>query len=249
MMQPTMCGIAENDCHQQRTHEYYECAREEMLDFVPQRARTVLDIGCGAGRFGSLLKQRQPVEIWGVEPDTNAARQASTRLDHVLVGDFPSGVRLPERYFDCIQFNDVLEHMVDPWHALRVAQGCLSDQGVVVASIPNVRFLPILYRLLVRGEWTYTPSGILDKTHLRFFTRSTILKMFEETEYQVVRMRGMFPDGHWQTKILLGVAPWIVKDARYMEYAVVARPASQLGALSEESTAGQSGMLLQSEGF
>ncbi len=116
-------------------------ARAEMLTFVPADCRRLLDVGCGTGAFGELLKQTRKIEIWGVEPVTSAAEKASARLDYVINGTFDSGTKLPAGYFDCVVFNDVLEHMVAPEQALRYAKTLLSQGGAIVASIPNVRYL------------------------------------------------------------------------------------------------------------
>ena len=99
--------------------EYFECERQEMIAYVPKHTRTVLEVGCGAGAFGRTLKQNRQVEFWGIEPDHSAAQYAERFLDRVLVGLYPDGVELPQGYFDCVVFNDVLEHMIDPWTALK----------------------------------------------------------------------------------------------------------------------------------
>ena len=92
---------------------------------------------------------------------------------------------MPSDKFDCIVFNDVLEHMSDPWSALEIAGDVLNNCGRVVASIPNVRHYTVLVPLLIKGRWTYHDVGILDRTHLRFFTRSTVRELFETTGWAV----------------------------------------------------------------
>ena len=163
--------------------DYFAEARREMLPFVPAHCRRLLDVGCGAGRFGELLKQSRNIEIWGVEPVASAAAKASAKLNHVINGPFDAETELPAGTFDCVIFNDVLEHMVAPEQALRYAKGLLSPGGVVVASIPNIRTLPVMWQLLVRARWEYTDCGLLDRTHLRFFTKSSIEEMFRSQGY------------------------------------------------------------------
>jgi len=206
-------------------HEaYFECSREEMVNYVPEDARTVLEIGCGVGSFGRLVKQRQNVEFWGVEVDPVAAERASICLDRVKIGLFPDGVELPEKYFDCVVFNDVLEHMIDPWSALRIAKDYLTSSGHVVASVPNIRYLPTLYRLIVRGEWTYTQTGVLDRTHLRFFTKKSMLEMFNEAGYKVSRINGIYAYNIWQIPILELLLPRFIGETKYINYAILACP-------------------------
>jgi hypothetical protein len=85
-------------------------------------------------------------------------------------------------------FNDVLEHLVDPWEALESTRDLLDRDGCVVASIPNVRHVAVIQPLVLRGTWNYTDSGILDRNHLRFFTRSTIVELFVTTGFVVNRL-------------------------------------------------------------
>jgi len=182
----------------------------------------VLDVGCGAGVFGRYLKAQRNCEVWGVEMEARPAEQAARHLHRVLVGAFPN-VELPVKYFDCIVFNDVLEHMIDPWDALRQAHKYLSPNGHIAASIPNIRYLTVLYRLLANGEWEYTQYGILDKTHLRFFTKKSMLALFDETGYDVLRVEGIYPNRRWQVKLLGFILPGFVNEAKYVDFAISAR--------------------------
>jgi len=166
------------------SHPYGDWERTEVVPFVPSAARSVLDVGCSFGAFGMSLKRDRPgIEVWGVEPNRGAASVAENRLDVVVNGSFPQDV--PDRQFDCVVFNDVLEHLDDPWSALRRARRYLTPGGRLVASIPNVRHFSVLVPLLTQGRWTYRDTGILDRTHLRFFTRSTMIELFESTGWCV----------------------------------------------------------------
>src|SRR5262249_16694080 len=112
-----------------KSADYFEYARQEILPFVPAYCRRLLDVGCGAGTFGASLKRTRSIEIWGVEPFEGAAARASARLDHVINGAFDSKTELPAGSFDCVVFNDVLEHMIAPERALRHAKVLLSQGG------------------------------------------------------------------------------------------------------------------------
>ncbi len=151
---------------------YYECPRPELLPFIPLQARRVLDVGCGAGAFGWLLKrQRRNVEVTGLEVVERAAAQARRVLDHVLTGSIETmDLPFPDGHFDCIVCADVLEHLVEPAQAIRKLARVLAPDGLIVVSIPNVRYHAVLESLSL-GRWQYTDRGILDRTHLRFFTR------------------------------------------------------------------------------
>jgi 2-polyprenyl-3-methyl-5-hydroxy-6-metoxy-1,4-benzoquinol methylase len=173
--------------------DYFEQTRSEMLEFVPSNCRRALDVGCSSGGFAASLKNSRGIEVWGIEPFDSAAIQARPRLDNVIQDTFPPRVALPEAYFDCVIFNDVLEHLVDPESAIRYTRRVLTDDGVIVASIPNIRHFPTMWNLLVHGEWNYGESGTLDRTHLRFFTRSSIVTLFESQGYRVEKICGIKP--------------------------------------------------------
>ncbi|MBK9436395.1 MAG: class I SAM-dependent methyltransferase [Chloracidobacterium sp.] len=128
----------------------------------------------------------------GIEPSTDAAASASQKLDKVIHGTFQAGVTdLEGQRFDCIVFNDVLEHLVNPEIALNDSKKYLSDEGVLVASIPNILHFYQIWSILKEQDWKYEESGILDNTHLRFFTKKSIIRMFEEHGYKVVRIEGI----------------------------------------------------------
>jgi len=169
--------------------EYYHQEREEMLKFVAPDVKFVLDVGCSAGGFGKLLKKKRNCIVWGVEP-TDSAIEASKHLDKVYHDFFHSSLDFGNLKFDAIVFNDVLEHLVDPWETLIFSKTLLRDRGYVVASIPNIQSYQVLKDLILKGQWEYTLSGILDKTHLRFFTRKSIVQMFSDTGFEVINVEG-----------------------------------------------------------
>jgi 2-polyprenyl-3-methyl-5-hydroxy-6-metoxy-1,4-benzoquinol methylase len=217
--------------------DYFTVARQEMLPFLPAACRRLLDVGCAAGVFGEMVKQHRDTEIWGVEPLSSVAAKASARLDHVVVGTFCPQTALPEEFFDCIVFNDVLEHMVEPEQALRYAMSLLSPNGSIVASIPNVRYLPILWMLAARGSWKYGDCGVLDRTHLRFFTRSSIIEMFQSEGYAVKHISGInsragIPQASarlWRAYEFMN-ALFLRKfnDVKFQQFAVIAQPTPTL---------------------
>ncbi|HVF31298.1 MAG TPA: class I SAM-dependent methyltransferase [Pyrinomonadaceae bacterium] len=211
------------------SYEIYAAAdRAEMLGFVPADAGTVLDVGCGVGHFGALLKAQREREVWGVELDPEAAAIALTKLDRVISGAFNPQSDLPRRTFDCVVFNDVLEHMVDPYGALRFASELLTRNGKVVASIPNVRYFGNMWLLVRHKSWKYEDSGILDRTHLRFFTESSIREMFTDAGYVIDMMEGINPletiDNYFVSKfrVLNFLSLNSFADMRWLQFAVVA---------------------------
>ncbi len=164
---------------------YYNFLRSDVAALISTKATTILDIGCGNGILGASLKQRQSVTVWGIECVAEAAVRASACLDRVITARVEDGLsQLPEGFFDTIVCADVLEHLENPWEVLSQLRAKLSGSGELVVSLPNVRHWSVIKGLL-EGKWIYTPAGILDWTHLRFFTRESILEMFRSTGYQV----------------------------------------------------------------
>jgi 2-polyprenyl-3-methyl-5-hydroxy-6-metoxy-1,4-benzoquinol methylase len=206
---------------------YYENPRHEMLPYVPTGTRAVLDIGCGAGAFAGLVKGRSaeaPPEIWGIEMDPTAAALAGENLDRIMVGDAHDILPgLPTEKFDCVVLNDVLEHLLEPGELLARLRPALKPNAVIVASIPNVRYFFNVVDLAVHGRWDYTDEGILDRTHLRFFTRASMARMFQEAGYTVDQTVGINPTGSAKFKLvnLLTLGRW--SDMRYLQFAIVAR--------------------------
>jgi len=145
----------------------YERARPEILIHVPLSARRVLDLGCATGTTGAALKQRQPAHVTGIELESAYADEARARLDEVITGDVETAE--PEGTFDTLIAADVLEHLKDPWSALRRYARLLEPDGTAVVSLPNVGHWST-YANLARGTWPRKPEGIFDATHLRWFT-------------------------------------------------------------------------------
>ncbi|MCP4647169.1 MAG: methyltransferase domain-containing protein, partial [bacterium] len=169
---------------------YYMQVRNELLPLIPDSAKRILDVGCGAGALGELLLKRGAQSVVGIEQDFEAAHGARLRLTKVIEGnveemDFSSH---PEA-FDAIICADVLEHLVDPWGILKRLTSCLASSGRFIASIPNSRYLALLH-LLIEGHWTYQSSGLLDRGHLRFFTLSEIKSMFEKAGLMITALHG-----------------------------------------------------------
>ena len=159
--------------------------RNDLFPLIPESASTILEVGCAAGMTGKELKKRPGVFVAGVENDPSAAQLAREVLDDVVEGNIEE-IDLPysENSFDCILFADVLEHLVDPLSVLKKIRKYLKPEGTVVASIPNVQFMGLIHHL-VDGNWTYQKEGILDETHLRFFTFKEMEKLFANAGFEI----------------------------------------------------------------
>lgn len=158
---------------------YFAGTRPDVVALVPSSAQVVLDCGCGEGGLGTELTKRGHV-VTGVEPWAPAAAVAERRLHRVLGATIEDALdRIPARSVDCVICADVLEHLADPWAVTAALAMRLRPGGVFICSTPNVRHLGVLVDLVVRGRWRYQASGVLDRSHLRFFTRSSLLELVE----------------------------------------------------------------------
>lgn len=177
--------------YKDKSDNYFENARKDMLQFFPDNAERVLDIGCGNGAFGLILKQKYDVETWGIELVEEQGMQAQKVLDKVFIGACETYLNdLPENYFDAIFFNDVLEHLFNPYEVLAIIRNKLSSKGVVISSIPNVRHYKNFKQLFFKKNWDYQESGTMDFTHVRFFTVNSIPKMYREAGYKILLHKG-----------------------------------------------------------
>lgn len=203
--------------------EYFQYSRLEMLAFVPDGTRTSLEVGCGAGKFSSNLATRG-IECWGIEPEGAAYEEALKNGVKCLPGLFQDQLdNLPKNYFDIVVFNDVLEHMSDPWEALNITKSLLREGGHVVASIPNILYFPAFVDLLITRDLKYTAGGIFDKTHLRFFTRKSMIDLFESCGFVIEKIEGIHPYKSIKLAIFNLLTLGYFREMKYMQFGLRAR--------------------------
>ena len=210
--------------YQNKSKEYYSNDRQEMLNFLPKEAKRVLDVGCSDGSFASAVKAKNNAEVWGIEYMDQEAKKAMEKLDKVFSGpceDFLD--KLPDTYFDVIYFNDVLEHLVDPYMVLEKIKSKLSEDGVVISSIPNIRFHSVLIPLIFGKKFEYQNFGVMDKTHLRFFTKKSIKNMYENLGYDVMNHIGINRTGSLRPILYNIPLLFLAYDISYPQFATVAR--------------------------
>lgn len=168
---------------------YFANDRPEVRAEIQGRFRTALDVGCGNGEVGRALMMDQKVEAFdGVELDPDAASRAEGVYRRVWTGTVESALSSPGSFsepYDLILCADILEHLVDPWAVLTQLTAHLAPGGTVVVSIPNLKFAPVIMNLVFRGRFVYRGEGVLDRTHLRFFTRGSLEPMFAEAGLRI----------------------------------------------------------------
>jgi 2-polyprenyl-3-methyl-5-hydroxy-6-metoxy-1,4-benzoquinol methylase len=172
---------------------YHTVGRGELAQMFTNVPSLILDVGCSAGSNAALVKSRFPgSRAWGIEMNRDAAAIARQKLDRVLQGKFEDFDLRKEGIahgtLDAVLLTDVLEHMYNPWDVMVKLRPYMSPTGQLVLSIPNVRNLWLMDELS-KGNWTYAAEGLLDITHIRFFTRKEMIRFAEETGYRVLQAR------------------------------------------------------------
>lgn len=165
-----------------------------MLELVG-RDQVVLDVGCASGYLAEALG-KQGCMVSGIEYDAAEAEKARPFLQQTVVADLNQvevGEQFPDVTFDTIVFGDVLEHLLSPETVLTSALSLLKPEGTVVISIPNVAHGAVRLTLL-QGRWDYRPTGLLDRTHIRFFTLETLLAMLANAGLVVTVLRATVAD-------------------------------------------------------
>lgn len=202
---------------------YFVHERPEVLALIDQKITNVLDVGCGAGHFSVSVKAKTGAEVWGIEPNKIAAASAANLIDKVLLGTYEDvESQLPENYFDSIFFNDVLEHMTDPYSVLSKVHRVVKTHGRIYASIPNVLFIDSIKEVLTTKDWRYTDAGTLDTTHLRFFTKKSTIRMFEEAGWRVDKIVPLNAVSSWKWSLLNFLCLGYFSDFFPMQFGVVA---------------------------
>lgn len=222
---------------------YRNNVRPEVMALLPplRPGLKVLEIGCGEGRFCTQIDDA--AEIWGVEPHQPSAEIAKERMDIVLATMFNDAKsKLPFRHFDLVICNDVIEHMTDHDSFLAEIADYMSDDALLVGSLPNVRYHDNLFNLLVKRDWEYQDWGILDRTHFRFFTFGSARRALERAGFDVILMRGLnaFPiSGTSLGSIARRVFAYGIRllslghaaDTKYLQIGFLARPRRQVRTL------------------
>ena len=167
--------------------DYFDAVRTDISLLLPNKIDKTIEIGCGSGNTLQWLKRERGCK-WacGVELSRDAASKAKDKLDLLIEGNIEH-IELPfeKESFDLLLCLDVLEHLIDPWGVFKKLSVYIKRNGVVIVSIPNVRSMNVLAPLIIKGQWGYKDKGLLDSTHLRFFTRSTAITLVEHSGFKV----------------------------------------------------------------
>jgi 2-polyprenyl-3-methyl-5-hydroxy-6-metoxy-1,4-benzoquinol methylase len=212
-----------------KSRQYFTSSRQDVAAYMPLEAKTILDVGMGEGNFLHSLKENRPeIETWGIELEEHSYNQAKNKVDKSFEGTVEDNLaNLPDNYFDCITFNDVLEHLISPESILKKIKTKLSPSGQLIASIPNIMvfgpMIKILKNLLIKKDWVYEDSGIMDRTHLHFYTKKSMQRMFIENGYQIVDTQGTNYSNPLKLKLLNLLTFNHFSESNYLQYIIVAK--------------------------
>jgi len=185
---------------------YFTRVRLDILPLLPSYSELVLEIGCGNGATLRYLKEQGLCkQVHGMELTEAMGQEAKPHVDQLWVGDAEVLILSMEAsQYNVILCLDVLEHLVDPWSFVAQLSRVLKPGGCVIASIPNLRTFTVIWNLLVRGRFDYASHGIMDQTHLRFFTKKTAIELLNTGELAVDRWEysPFFP---WSKSMILNL--------------------------------------------
>jgi len=205
---------------------YYISERKEMLDFLPPSYSKVLEIGCGEGDF---LTQLECEEKWGMDIDETSIEILKERGIKTIFGKYEEIYsELPDDYFDVVICNDVIEHLISHDLFFSTIKAKLKRGGCLVGSIPNVRFYKNLKHVLFKKDWKYADEGILDRTHLRFFTEVSLRRSLLENGYAIEKLEGIRNSKKPLLRLFIALTFGAHADIQYQQFAFSATPKGDL---------------------
>ncbi len=164
---------------------YFHHVRREIAPLLPTQAKRIVDVGCGVGATAAWIKSRYPdAHTIGLEGNAAIHEELAANVDEFHIIDLNGALPDVGRP-DLILFLDVLEHLFAPDKVLAGLVSQLAPGGTVIVSLPNVAHLSVSLPLLLRGRFDYEDAGILDRTHLRFFVRSSAITMLNDAGLRV----------------------------------------------------------------
>jgi SAM-dependent methyltransferase len=185
------------EAYRDKQADYFGGVRRDFLDLLPRSGTVdVLEIGCGSGETGAAAIAAGLCRSYsGVELAPQAAAMARTRLNTVIEGNVEQmELPWPDGHFGAVLMSEVLEHLIDPWTVVKRVAAKLQPGALVLASSPNVAQMAIV-RGLLSDRWELTEAGVMDRTHLRWFTQGSYRQMFEDAGIRIDEVRAMAPPG------------------------------------------------------
>lgn len=174
----------------------YTGVRLDIVSEITGANKSVLDLGCATGLNGKyLLDNKIANKVCGVELDNDMALEAKKIYEKVIVGSLDDTSVLDafnNEKFDVILCGDILEHLEDPWNVLKKLRSLITNNGILIISLPNIQHIDVLIHLFKKGTWPINNRGIFDKTHKHFFTRSDIQKLAASASFKIEKFKSNF---------------------------------------------------------
>jgi 2-polyprenyl-3-methyl-5-hydroxy-6-metoxy-1,4-benzoquinol methylase len=203
---------------------YHDHVRQDVIPYVPKTGGQLLDLGGGIGGTAATIRDMGLVDAIGVA-DLVDNSDAAAKLDFHYQGNFEDAAFLTriadERgKFQMILALDILEHLVDPWSTAKKLADMLDSGGYLVASIPNIRNYRATLPLIMGNKWDYKDAGILDRTHLRFFVRSTAIDLIAQTGLSIRQVESS-PSGGGKIKLFRKLTLGLLNSFTDRQYIIV----------------------------
>lgn len=175
---------------------YFTHVRHDLIPYIPVLPEgKLLEVGCAAANTLCFIRSKNIAgEVYGTDlenlPDSN---QQNPLIHQFVPGDLTAeNLPFEKEFFDVLICADILEHLPNPWKTLKYLSQFLKPGGTLITSMPNIRDFTVMYKLLIKGDFTYTSSGVLDKTHLRFFTQKTMEDLVREAGFEIEQVNPSF---------------------------------------------------------
>jgi len=206
----------------ERGADYGRLVHDTKIALLEPPLGRVLDVGCAEGAGADALRGRGATHLAGIEVDEGFAAAARERYDEVVCGSVPEALPWPDASFDTVLCYDVLEHLYDPWTAVRRLADLLVPGGRLHLSIPNARAKKVWLPLVLRGRFRYEPDGLMDVTHIRFFARRDAIEMLEAAGLQVIGVTHPQPET-WKRRVASAVSGGRAMEFLTIQWFVLAR--------------------------
>lgn len=181
--------------YSKKPESYFAGCRADFVEALPDAPEaSILEVGCAHGGTGALaLAQNKCQRYVGIEISPEVAGIARTKLTEVLTANIEEvDLPFPEQSFDALVLSEVLEHLIDPWETVSRLSQLVKPGGLVLASSPNISHYSVIGNL-VKGSWVLTDRGVMDRTHLRWFTPQLFTELFEQSGFDVFRVEPVTP--------------------------------------------------------
>ncbi len=210
-----------------KENEYYAQTRRDIIPYIPKTG-SMLDVGCSGGNTLCYLKENKIInEGVGIDfMEVAGSNQKNPLIDKfILTNVEKKDIDLPKNYFDILLCADVLEHLIDPWDILEYLKTFCKKGAHIIISIPNLREYRALYKIFFKGDFQYQSSGILDKTHLRFFCKKNIKDIVTNAGLKIISIQPSFKTCPLQKKrkLFSAITLSIFDQFLAQQYIIVAR--------------------------